>query len=164
MRFKRARKRLPYVQKVARCYEALDLPYGADMDQVNRRWKEYLERCHPDRHAGDPDKLPDAFKLTGILTWAHGEIMDAWQRYGISTSQGLPYSEELAHCYEALDLPYGAPMDQVTRRWREYLQKCHPDRHASDPDKLPDAHKLTQLLTQAYETIKRAWKEFQAEN
>jgi hypothetical protein len=150
------------MEKVARCYEALDLPYGVGMDQVHGRWEDYLERCHPERHADNPDLLADAYTLTGILTWAHGQILEAWQRHGINATHDLPHSAELASCYEALDLPFGAPLEQVTRRWREYLLKCHPDRHARDPDRLPDAHKLTQLLTQAYQTIKKAWEEFQA--
>ncbi|MEW6264742.1 MAG: J domain-containing protein [Thermodesulfobacteriota bacterium] len=157
MSFKSPKGKLPYMESVARCYEALDLPYGAPMEQVNRRWRDYLNKCHPDRHAENPTILPDAFKLTAILTWAHGEILAAWQVFGATASR-LPYSRELAECYAALDLPYGAPMAEVTRRWREYLKKCHPDRHANAPDKLPDANKLTRLLTQAYETIKEAWQ------
>jgi curved DNA-binding protein CbpA len=155
-------KKLPYIEKIAQCYEALDLPYGADMEQVDKRWKQYLEKCHPDRHAHNPNLLSDAYKLTGILTYAHGEIIEAWQRFGINTPYDLPYSEEIAHCYEALDLPYGASMERVNRRWREYLLKCHPDRHAQNPDILPDATKLTQILTQAYEKIKEAWVKYQA--
>lgn len=154
---KRRKSTLPYLEDVAYCYEALDLPYGAPMAQVTKRWQDYLAKCHPDLHQKDQDKLPAAFKLTGVLTWAHGQILEAWQRHGQSTS-ALPFSSELAECYAALDLPYGAPMDQVTKRWREYLKKCHPDRHMSDPDRIPDANKLTRILTQAHDTIRDAWK------
>ncbi|MEW5723406.1 MAG: J domain-containing protein [Thermodesulfobacteriota bacterium] len=148
---------LPYFESVARCYEALDLPYGAPMDRVTRRYQEYLEKCHPDRHTGNQSLLADAYKLTGILTWAHGRILEAWHNHGPAGSD-LPYDPETAQGYAALDLPYGAPMDQVTRRWKEYLKKCHPDRHMGDPDKWPDANKLTQLLTQAHDRIQEAWR------
>ncbi len=72
---------------------------------------------------------------------------------------GLPYSAELAAAYSALDLPFGTSLERATRRWKTYLKKCHPDRYATEPDKLADATQLTQELTRAYETIKAAWAE-----
>lgn len=79
-----------------------------------------------------------------------------------SSGRGLPYSEALAEAYRALDLPFGAPMKQVTRQWKTYLKKCHPDRYANDPEKQADATRLTQELTRAHEKIKAAWKQHQA--
>lgn len=80
---------------------------------------------------------------------------------GASTASGLPFSAELAACYRALDLPFGAPMEQVSRRWKTYLKQCHPDRYATDPGRLADATRLTQELTRAYECIKTAWAQHQ---
>jgi hypothetical protein len=77
------------------------------------------------------------------------------------TSSGLPYSAALAEAYRALDLPFGAPMEQVTRQWKTYLKKCHPDRYANAPEKQADATRLTQELTRAHEKIKAAWKQRQ---
>ena len=79
-----------------------------------------------------------------------------------SAASGLPYSDELARCYTLLDLPFGAPLEQVTRRWKTYLKKCHPDRYANDPGKLAEATELTQALTGAHDTIEAAWKRYQA--
>jgi hypothetical protein len=76
------------------------------------------------------------------------------------TRQGIAYSEELAQYYHALDLPFGAPMPQVTKRWKAYLKKCHPDRYAKDPAKQVDATQLTQELTRAHEKIKAAWEQY----
>jgi DnaJ-class molecular chaperone len=149
--------RLPYDDGVARCYQAFDLPYGASLADVDRRFQDYLAKCHPDRHRNNPDLLSDAFKLTGILSWAHGEILSAWQRLK-PPRPPLPYIKEIADCYQALDLPYGAPLDQVAQRWKEYLKKVHPDRFAGQPDKIPDATRLSQLLTQAHEKIKAFWR------
>jgi DnaJ-class molecular chaperone len=77
------------------------------------------------------------------------------------TDSHLPYSAELAGCYRALDLPFGAPVEQVAKRWKTYLKKCHPDLHANDPEKQADATRLTQELTRAYEKIKAAWERHQ---
>jgi hypothetical protein len=75
-------------------------------------------------------------------------------------ASGLPYSAELARCYALLDLPFGVPMDQVTKRWKTYLKKCHPDRYANAPEKLADATELTQALTGAHDTILAAWRRY----
>jgi hypothetical protein len=74
---------------------------------------------------------------------------------------GLPHSAELARCYRLLDLPFGAPMVQVTRQWKTYLKKCHPDRYANDPAQQADATFLTQQLNDAHQKIKVAWEQYQ---
>jgi hypothetical protein len=74
---------------------------------------------------------------------------------------GLPHSPELARSYALLDLPFGAPMEQVSKRWKSYLKKCHPDRFARDPAQQADATELTQALTGAHDTILAAWQRYQ---
>ncbi|MDH3602507.1 MAG: J domain-containing protein [Candidatus Tectomicrobia bacterium] len=74
---------------------------------------------------------------------------------------GLPYSPELARYYALLDLPFGAPMEQVSKRWKNYLKKCHPDRFTRDPAQQADATELTQALTGAHDNILAAWQRYQ---
>ena len=74
---------------------------------------------------------------------------------------GLPHSAELARCYRMLDLPFGAPMERVTKQWKAYLKKCHPDRYVNDPAKQADATFLTQQLNDAHKKIKAAWEQHQ---
>ena len=77
------------------------------------------------------------------------------------SASGLPYSDDVARCYRVLDLPFGAPMEDVSKRWKTYLKQCHPDRFATDPAKLADATELTQALTAAHDTIRTAWNRYQ---
>lgn len=77
------------------------------------------------------------------------------------TRSGLPYSAELARCYDLLDLPFGAPMDEVNKRWKSYLKKCHPDRFANDPAQQAQATELSQALMGAHSKIEAAWKRYQ---
>jgi len=77
------------------------------------------------------------------------------------TSSGLPYSTELAHCYALLDLPFGTPMDEVNKRWKTYLKRCHPDLFANDPVQQAEATELTQALMGAHSKIEAAWKRYQ---
>ncbi|ETW93063.1 J domain-containing protein [Candidatus Entotheonella palauensis] len=74
---------------------------------------------------------------------------------------GLPYSTELAHCYDLLDLPFGAPMDEVNKRWKSYLKRCHPDLFANDPVRQAEATELSQALMGAQSKIEAAWKRYQ---
>ena len=73
-------------------------------------------------------------------------------------SHGLPYSAELAGCYRLLDLPFGTPVEQVTKRWKAYLKTSHPDLYANDPARQAEATVLTQQLNDAYKKIRLAWK------
>jgi hypothetical protein len=75
-------------------------------------------------------------------------------------ASGLPYTEEVARCYTLLDLPFGAPMGQVTKRWKAYLRQCHPDLHTDDAAKHAEATELTQELNSAYSKIKSAWERY----
>jgi len=70
----------------------------------------------------------------------------------------LPYNAELAEAYRVLDLPFGAPMGKVNKRWKAYLKRCHPDRYHSDPGRQADATELSQQLNAAHARIEDAWK------
>ncbi len=66
---------------------------------------------------------------------------------------------ELAACYAALELPYGADLDSAKKAWKNLLRKYHPDLHAHDPEKRRVAQELTQGLNEAYATLKRRQKD-----
>lgn len=150
--------RLPYSDELARAYEALDLPFGAPMETVTPRWLDYLAQCRKHYNPQNPDLFSDAFKLTHFFNHAHKQIESAWISLWGRIDQGLPRSPEVARAYEALDLPYGVPMAEVTRQWKNYLKKCHPDLQAGNPERIKEANRLTAALTAAYEKIKTAWQ------
>ncbi len=52
--------------------------------------------------------------------------------------------------YARLDLPPGAPADEVRRAFRGLMRKYHPDRYTDDPDHEALATELSQSLTIAY--------------
>lgn len=70
----------------------------------------------------------------------------------------LPFSTELANAYQILDLPFGAPLADVNRRWKAYLKRCHPDRFHDDPRRQSEATELTRQLNTAHDRIEAAWK------
>jgi hypothetical protein len=104
------------------------------------------------RHAGW-DAQP------GIENEPWGSTHDTPSSFDSPGLDGLPYSDALASSYRVLDLPFGVPLEQVAKRWKAYLKKCHPDRYANDPQKQAEATELTQELTRAYESIRAAWQQ-----
>ena len=146
---------LKYDPELAGFFQALDLPYGASMEEVIKRYNEYMAKCRPQDHTAD---LADAMQLGHILTHSRDRIREAWDRTYQESARGLKKTPVLTRAYQDLDLPFGAPLEEVTRQWRRYLKKCHPDLHTSDQAKAADASELTRRLNEAHEKIRNAWK------
>jgi DnaJ-domain-containing protein 1 len=89
------------------------------------------------------------------------QATDTFTSSSTHAGTGLPYSPELAQCYRTLDLPFGAPMAQVTRRWKAQLKQYHPDLYARDTAKQADATEVTRQLNDAYQKIRTAWTRHQ---
>jgi hypothetical protein len=45
-------------------YANLEVPFGADIEEVKRAYKTLIMRYHPDKHAEDPEKLRIATEIT----------------------------------------------------------------------------------------------------
>ncbi len=58
-----------------------------------------------------------------------------------------PQEQQLAQYYMNLELPVGAPLDDVRRAYRDMMRKYHPDKHAGDPTRHKAATELAQSLT-----------------
>jgi len=74
---RRSRPRSPFARKddkIARFYKRLDLPYGADFDQVKASYRKLIRKYHPDLHGGSPQKLKAATELTMQVTQAYNEL------------------------------------------------------------------------------------------
>jgi DnaJ-domain-containing protein 1 len=68
--------RRPFGQndKIARYYKVLDLPYGADFEQVKAAYRKLIRRYHPDLHGQAPQKQKAANELTVQVTQAYNEL------------------------------------------------------------------------------------------
>ena len=62
---------------------------------------------------------------------------------------------ELRRYYANLELPFGAPLDEVNQAYRRLMRQYHPDRYPDDPARRQLATQLTQKLTRAYNEIKQ---------
>ena len=61
-------------EKIARYYKVLDLPYGADFDQVKAAYRKLMRKYHPDLHGESPQKQKAATELTMQVTQAYNEL------------------------------------------------------------------------------------------
>jgi DnaJ-domain-containing protein 1 len=69
-----------------------------------------------------------------------------------------PSNERFRTLYAQLEVPNGAPFEEVKRGFRRLMRKYHPDLHAGNPTKHEAATKLTMALTQAYDELERHLK------
>jgi DnaJ-domain-containing protein 1 len=60
--------------KIAKYYKTLDLPYGADFDQVKASYRKLMRKYHPDLHVQSPQKQKAATELTMQVTQAYNEL------------------------------------------------------------------------------------------
>ncbi len=74
---------------------------------------------------------------------------------GASRTSGTVRNAELARCYAALEVPYGSDLPTVREAYKRLVKKYHPDRFATDPDKMAVATKLVRELNDAYERLRR---------
>jgi hypothetical protein len=121
-----------------------------------RRFRPRIDPLWERAFDGD-DAYESTHRASGDHTSGHADTSSS-SGPTFHADSGLPYSPELVRSYALLDLPFGAPMEQVSRRWKTYLKTCHPDRFAKDPARQADATELTQALTGAHDTIRAAWK------
>lgn len=62
-------------------------------------------------------------------------------------------STEWEKAYAALEISYGSGVDDIKSAHRRLLRRFHPDRFAQDQERLPDATRLSQQLTEARDVL-----------
>ncbi|MBI4821807.1 MAG: DnaJ domain-containing protein [Deltaproteobacteria bacterium] len=62
-------------------------------------------------------------------------------------------SDELARWYANLELPYGAPLEEVRAAYRRMMRRYHPDRHRTDPTSEAAAAELVMALREAHDGL-----------
>ena len=63
--------------------------------------------------------------------------------------------KRLRDLYAQLEVPFGAPFEEVKKSFRRLMRKYHPDLHVNDPKRHATATQLSMALTQAYQELER---------
>ena len=109
--------------------------------RICRRWMEaFLEEMQGWRNSFFGDAL-DPVKLTDLL-----------RQMGVDLSQlpGMAWQQPIFDPYQILGLDKSASDDELKERYRELVNKLHPDKSGT-----PGTGFLLQIVLAAYEMIKR---------
>jgi hypothetical protein len=63
-------------------YANLEVPFASDIETVRRSYKRLMLRYHPDRHAGNPEKLHVATEITKKVNESFERIRSYHERSG----------------------------------------------------------------------------------
>ncbi len=80
------------------------------------------------------------------------ELSARRQRTGAPTTRRLA-DHEAARLYAQLEVPVGAPLDQVKRAYLQLSERYAPERHAGDARKQALAKELLARLSEAYRAL-----------
>ena len=69
------------------------------------------------------------------------------------------WSPRIREAYAALEVPLGSDEKTVKKAYRELLNRYHPDKHQSTPEKLEAANEITMRVREAYQQITDFLKE-----
>ncbi len=61
-------------REVRQYYANLELPFGADLDEVKKSYRRLMRQYHPDKHQEDPARRQLATQLSQKLTVAYNEL------------------------------------------------------------------------------------------
>lgn len=101
----------------------------------------------------DPDQKHSEEELDDYLKQ---EFARARQR----TSQGRTSQKKSAYhaACKRLGVSPEADLKDIEKAYKKEMRQFHPDRFAGDPSRVEHATKVTQMLTEAWQTIKSARK------
>jgi DnaJ-domain-containing protein 1 len=120
----------------------------AARERAQQRAQERRQAAPPGRTTGNPGGNPT--RPTSAPPPRNGSS----QRRTPPPRSAPPGSERrLRELYAQLEVPYGAPFDEVKKSFRRLMRKYHPDLHVGNPVKHKTATQLTMSLTQAYNEL-----------
>jgi len=68
-------------------------------------------------------------------------------------TENSSWPKEIREAYAALEIPLGSDEATVKDAYRSMMQRYHPDKHHSQPERLGTANELTMALRGAYEKL-----------
>ncbi len=118
--------------------ETLRDAFGAAWRGAAEEWRAAEERASREKASGE---------------WAYEERAYGWRPSSMRYMPGK-YPPYVISAYHRLDLGPGAGLEEVRRKRRELVKRCHPDRFA-DPGQRKRAEKLTAEINAAHDAIER---------
>jgi len=103
----------------------------------------------------DPD-LQEAWKELDdyMNTGRETPRSDPREQARSSTGQQARPDESLRQDYVNLEVPFGAPLEDVKSSYKRLVMRYHPDKFAGNPEKQRDALEITKKINQSFERIR----------
>lgn len=112
------------------------------------------------RQFDDPDLAAAWEELENFLNADEDETAAGTARRGPDAAGGgaaaAPPPEHLRADYATLEVAFGTPLAEVRRSYKRLMRAHHPDRFATDPDRLAAATRKAAQINAAYARIDRA--------
>jgi DnaJ-domain-containing protein 1 len=102
----------------------------------------------------DPD-VSDAWEeLDAYMRTGHTSESSGREGYREQRSGPGAMDEELRQDYANLEVPFGASLEDVKTAYKRLVLRYHPDKHASDPERLRIATEITKKINESFERLR----------
>lgn len=133
-------------------------------DRLNEEWDDLKEKADRGELASDVKDKFRSFakgKSSGETKSQEDpgyDFSDEWEELKKQAPRKpkTDSGKKLKDAYAKLGLTTSASLEQVEKAYKKEIRKFHPDRFATDPRKAEAATKVSQMLSEAYELIKKS--------
>ena len=129
-------------------------------DRLGNLIRTILDDDDPDDGSGrftDPDMTAAWAELNEYMNEEHDRPAAAGTTEQRRSSAGIP--DRLRRDFRNLEVPVGAPLDQVRTSYKRLMAAFHPDRHAGDPERLRTATEVAKKLNHSFQRIRSYYEE-----
>jgi DnaJ-domain-containing protein 1 len=120
-------------------------------DRLGNLIRTILDDDDPDYDSprfADPDMSAAWAELEDYMKQDSGEAANAGPR------TGMIVPDRLRRDFRNLEVPVGAPFEDVRASYKRLMTAFHPDRHAADPERLKTATEVTKKLNHSFHRIR----------
>ncbi len=110
------------------------------------------------RSSNDDPDIQDAWdelnEFLGGSSSAGTSTGSAQGGYSRTSSRSSSMPQDVRAAYEYLGVRVGTPVDEVSKVYKKLLREHHPDRFATNPDRLAEATERTKRINFAFQQIR----------
>lgn len=136
-------------ERSARVHAARDKRERAAAKARDEAFREAQEQARRAERAARASSSYSSSRSAGSSS--SGRSRTGGKRRSARSSAGS--GDKIAKYYKVLDLPVGAPYEDVKKSYRKLMRKYHPDRHVGNAKKQKAATELSMRVTQAYKEL-----------
>lgn len=129
-------------------------------DRLGNLIRTILDDDDPDDRSdrfSDPDMSAAWAELNDYMNQDTGAAATRTQTSTRPSGSAVP--ERLRRDFRNLEVPVGAPFEEVRASYKRLMAAFHPDRHAGDPERLRTATEVAKKLNHSFQRIRSYYDE-----